>query len=118
MPWLLHQYKNVFSDFYRECDASLKEAIDQRLAYLLEHGNRTGAPVSKPLGDGLFELRARSHRHQARFLYFFSSGRLIIVISAFLKKKSNTQSEITKAKKITLTIETGRETTSGAHYIN
>lgn len=119
MAWVLRQYRTVFSDFYAGCDADLKEAIDQRLAYLLQHGNMAGAPVSKPLREGLFELRANTNRHQARFLYFFQAGKVIIVISAFLKKTRKTpQDEIDKAKRRKKAIELGEEPANGANYLH
>ncbi|MEX1205710.1 MAG: type II toxin-antitoxin system RelE/ParE family toxin [Dongiaceae bacterium] len=119
MAWTLRQYRSAYDDFYAACDPDLQEAIDQRLAYLLEHGNLTGAPASKPLGNGLFELRANTHRHQVRFLYFFREGKVIIVVSAFFKKTKKTpQSEIDKAMRRKRAIELGEEPTNGSDQLH
>ena len=62
MTWRLRQHKNVYDAFCAKCQRDLKEALERRMAILLERGNQTIEPVSKPLGKGLFELRAKAGR--------------------------------------------------------
>ena len=55
-------------------------------------------PYSKPIQDGLFELRVKFATDIARVFYFFFVGQKIIVTSGFVKKTPKTpQKEIAKA---------------------
>ena len=49
-------------------------------------GNLLGMPYSKPLKDGLFELRSSQGNNISRLFYFFDKGGIIIVDHAILKK--------------------------------
>lgn len=99
--WLLLQFAEVWSEFIGQCDEEMREVLEQRLDYLREHGNQAKMPVSKPLGRGIFELRAKTARHQARLLYFFLPNRRIVFATAFFKKsRAVPQPEIEKAQQI------------------
>ncbi len=52
---------------------------------LLEHRVNHGEPLTKPIGDGLFELR-RGRKNISRVLWFFTLGRKIILVHGFVKK--------------------------------
>lgn len=57
-------------------------------------------PYSKPLGDGIFEIRAKQGNNITRTLYFFYDGKQIILTNGFVKKTQKTPSaEIQRAKK-------------------
>ena len=63
-------------------------------------GNQLREPYSKPLGDGIFELRAKVGTDISRVLYFFYYQGRIILTHGFVKKAQKTPpSEIEKAKK-------------------
>ena len=73
------------------------------LDYFVEQGNMTGRPYSKPLGNGIFELRASTNKEEARFLYFFhpTKRKIAVIATAFKKKTRKTPSgEIEAAKKV------------------
>ena len=56
-------------------------------------------PHSKPLGDGIFELRTQVASNISRVLYFFVVGHKIILTHGFVKKTRKTPpSEIETAK--------------------
>lgn len=58
-----------------------------RLAELLiELGPALMMPHSRPLGDGLFELRPRGREGIGRALYCFVVGQRVVVLHAFVKK--------------------------------
>jgi phage-related protein len=88
--WKLLQYDDAFDQLYGSCDDGLRDAIDQRVDFLRHHGNQTREPISKPLGDGLFELRANTHRAHARFAFFFAPSRCIVFVYAFMKQGRKT----------------------------
>lgn len=70
------------------------------LEILSESGNDLREPYSKPLSDGIFELRVKISTDITRVLYFFYIGRRIIVTNGFIKKTQKTpKGEMAKAKK-------------------
>lgn len=55
---------------------------------LLEQGSSCREPISKHLGDGIYELRANSKQGQLRVLFFFGPDVLqITVLHAVVKKR-------------------------------
>lgn len=70
------------------------------IALLEANGPQLREPYSKPLGDGIFEIRAKQSSNITRVLYFFYVGKHIILTNGFIKKTQKTPSdEITLAKK-------------------
>ncbi|MGH7204683.1 MAG: type II toxin-antitoxin system RelE/ParE family toxin [Nitrospiraceae bacterium] len=85
-PWTLWQFPdNLIDDFLAGCTEELREAVYYGLDFLAEYGNRCGRPHSAPLGEGIFELRARAGRQQARLLYYFDPNRKIVFVVAIFK---------------------------------
>ena len=70
------------------------------LALLEANGPQLREPYSKPLGDGIFEVRAKQGSNITRVLYFFFVGQHIILTNGFIKKTQKTPSaEIALAQK-------------------
>lgn len=70
------------------------------LEFLEENGPALREPFSKPLGDGIFEIRAKQGSNISRVLYFFVIGRKIILTNGFVKKTAKTPpGEIERAKR-------------------
>lgn len=70
------------------------------LEFLEEKGPALREPFSKPLGDGIFEIRAKQGSNISRVLYFFVIGRKIILTNGFVKKTVKTPpGEIERAKR-------------------
>lgn len=70
------------------------------LAILEEFGNRLREPHSKPMGDGLFELRIRFASDISRIFYFFVVDNKIILTNGFVKKGMKTpKAELALARK-------------------
>lgn len=57
---------------------------------LIEHGPNLRLPHSRPLGEGLFELRPRGRSGIGRAFYCFAATRRIVVVHAFIKKSQQT----------------------------
>ena len=69
------------------------------LDLLEQNGPDLGMPFSKPLGDGLFELRVRSGQ-EIRIFYVFHTHREIFLLHAFQKKTQQTpKNELEIARK-------------------
>ena len=86
--WRLWQIDNVVSSFLESCEKGMREVFLRRLIHLLEYGDQTGRPLSAPLGKGLFELRGRARKSQARLIYFFGDRKEIFFVHACYKKRS------------------------------
>ena len=57
---------------------------------MLEFGPNLVMPHSRSLGNGLFELRAKSHEGIARVFYCAVTNRKIVMLHTFIKKSQNT----------------------------
>lgn len=65
---------------------------------LQANGNSLREPYSKPLRDGILELRAKIGSDISRVLYFFIIDRRIVLTHGFIKKTQKTpSSEIARA---------------------
>jgi phage-related protein len=63
-------------------------------------GPQLREPFSKPLGDGIFEVRAKQGTDLSRILYFFVVGKKVILTNGFVKKTQKTPpGEIERAKR-------------------
>ena len=78
----------------------LREKLYLSIHALAEYGPVLRAPVSKPLGDGLFELRTMFGSDTTRTVFFFVAGGRAIITHGFVKKSQKTPSrELRKAKR-------------------
>jgi len=62
-----------------------------------QRGNQLRMPVSRSLGDGLFELRLDLLRVSWRITYFFAEGRRIVLLTVFRKQRQNERREVQRA---------------------
>jgi len=85
---------------------SLKERalILKNIEKLIEYKNNNyslSSKFTKPLQDGIFELKVELQNKTSRNLYFYEHNQMIIFTNGFIKKTQKTPSrEITKAKAI------------------
>jgi len=83
---------------------SMPPYIQARMLKLLEliekHGANLGSPHTEPMGDGLFEVRAKAKEGIGRSLYCYMKGRHIVILHAFVKKSNKTpKNELDLARK-------------------
>lgn len=68
--------------------------IQARMLKLLElmetHGANLGAPHTAPMGDGMFEVRAKAKEGIGRALYCYMKHNRIFILHAFIKKSQKT----------------------------
>jgi phage-related protein len=70
------------------------------LELLMEFGPNLRMPHSRPMGDGLFELRLRGREGIGRTLYCYVNGQRIMILHAFVKKTQETpEKELLLARK-------------------
>lgn len=87
-------------DFLKDLDVKMRTKMMRAISMLEFGGTELREPYSKHLDDGIFELRAKVGSNISRVLYFFFSGRRVILTHGFIKKADKTPpAEITRAKK-------------------
>lgn len=77
-------------DFLDSLDTRMRAKVVSELTVLQEVGNQLREPYSKPLGNGIYELRCKLGSNIVRLLYFFVAGHVIVVTSGFVKKGRKT----------------------------
>lgn len=87
-------------EFLDSLDAKMRAKALYGISILEEYGNALREPHSKPIGDGLFELRVKFASDISRIFYFFVVDNKIILTNGFIKKTMKTpKSEIELARK-------------------
>lgn len=87
-------------EFLDSLDTRMRAKAIYSLSILEEYGNQLREPYSKPLGDGLFELRVKFASDISRIFYFFVVGNKIVLTNGFIKKTMKTpRAELTLARK-------------------
>ena len=65
---------------------------------LSEHGNQLRMPLSRSLGEGLFELRIAVGHAQRRVTYYFAEHQRIVLLTVFRKQRPRERTEIRRAR--------------------
>ena len=107
MPFVVDFFREAdgtkpVAQFIRSLPVKLKAKVVADLHLLEEYGNKAREPLSKSLGDGIFEIRSQAGNDIVRVLYFFDEGKLIIVTNGFVKKQDKTpinEIELAKARR-------------------
>lgn len=71
--------------------------VVDRLASL---GPKARMPLSRSLGEGLFELRFTVGSTARRITYRFTKDNRIILLTTFRKQRNNERAEVSRARKI------------------
>ncbi len=102
--------KQPARDFILSLEPKMRAKMLRTIVMIRENGPELREPYSKPLGDGIFELRAKVGSDISRVLYFFYVGKRIILTNGFIKKTQKTpESEISLAKKYRIDYLRGEE---------
>ena len=91
--------KKPVKEFLDSLEPKMRAKALYSLSVLEEFGNALREPYSKPVGDGLLELRIKFASDITRIFYFFIVGNRIILTNGFVKKSVRTPpNEIRRAK--------------------
>ena len=85
--------KKPAKDFMLSQNPKMKAKLFGLVSILEQYGNQLREPYSKPLGDGIFELRCKFGSDITRVLYFFYYEGKIILTNGFVKKTRKTPKE-------------------------
>ena len=87
-------------EFLLGLDTKMRAKMLRTISLLADNGPDLREPFSKPLVDGIFELRAKVGSDISRVLYFFIVGRRVILTNGFIKKTQKTPAaEMERAKR-------------------
>lgn len=87
-------------EFILSLDTKMRAKMLRTIMLLADNGPMLREPYSKPLEDGIFELRVKVGSDISRVLYFFFVGRRVILTNGFVKKTQKTPAaEIERAKR-------------------
>ena len=101
-------------EFLDSLNVKMRNKALDSLAILKEFGNMLREPYSKPIGDGIFELRIKFSSDITRIFYFFYVENKIILTNGFIKKSRKTPNEeIVLAKKYKSDYESRRRSERG-----
>lgn len=90
----------LFEGYLADLDAKLRVKTLRSLQLLREFGPELREPNTKPLGEGIFELRTVQGNNTGRSLFFFFDGQKIVITHGFVKKQQKTPArEIERAKR-------------------
>lgn len=85
-----HNGKAPARDFIKSQKIKVQAKIFRNIKLLQEYGNFLREPNSKPLKEGIFELRIKESGDNYRVLYFFFKDQRIILTNGFTKKTRKT----------------------------
>lgn len=86
-------------EFIDSLDVKMRAKMVGLLELLEEKGNQLREPYSKPIDDGIFEIRCKVGNNITRVLYFFYYEGKIILTNGFIKKTQKTPPEEIKLAK-------------------
>lgn len=88
------------SDFLSSLNKVMRFKLLHQLDLLELYGNHPKGDFTKPLGEGIFEVRAQNKTDITRILFFFDKNKKIILTNGFVKKTQRLPaSELETAKR-------------------
>ena len=100
MNWTITYYSEAVQTEILSLSAGLLARYLRYTDRMETYGPDLGMPHTRPLGQGLFELRLKASEGIARVLYCTVIGREIMVLHQFVKKSERTpQRELALARR-------------------
>jgi hypothetical protein len=99
-PWTVEDSEEV-ATWYRTLAQPDRMIVDRMVHRLSTFGSALRMPHSRPLGDGLFELRFALQRGTVdqRITYVFDLDKRIITLTTFRKTKSSETRQVGRARR-------------------
>ncbi|MFE1595351.1 type II toxin-antitoxin system RelE/ParE family toxin [Nocardia sp. NPDC058705] len=72
--------------------------VDEVVGLLAEEGTSLGMPLSRSLGDRVWELRIHLHPIEMRLTYWFASNNRVVMLTTFRKTRDNERLQVMRAK--------------------
>ncbi|SAK42235.1 bacteriophage protein [Caballeronia fortuita] len=88
--WTITYYDEHLIADIRKLPAGIRAGFWRMLEKLQEHGADLRMPYSRPMGEGLFELRPRGEEGIGRAFYCTMIHKRIVILHVFVKKTQET----------------------------
>jgi len=75
-----------------------QDVVAVHVELLAEYGHRLRLPHSRPLGEGLFELRFDMGRRAWRIAYWHRADGVVVPLTVFRKQRDNERAEVRRAR--------------------
>ncbi len=98
MIWEIELEPEV-DEWVQDLSAAEFGSVLVHLERLGDRGSQLRMPVSRSLGNGLFELRLDLSRLSWRISYYFAGGRRIVLLTVFHKQRQNERREVERARR-------------------
>ena len=86
-----------------------RAVTDRVIARLASEGNLLRMPHSRPLKNGLHELRFSCENTNRRITYVFEPHRRVVTLTTFHKQRQNERAELLRARRAQAALEAARE---------
>jgi phage-related protein len=93
LEWKVKFYKGVENDI-REMPVGIRSRMVRLLEVIQIKGPDLGEPLTKSMGQGLFEIRAKAAEGIGRSLFCYQKEKTIVVLYAFVKKTQKTPKSV------------------------
>ena len=90
MTWKIDYYSQQVQDFVDGMPMGIKASYAKLTELLSEFGMDLRMPHSRPMGDGLFELRPKGKEGIGRVFYCMLISKRIVMLHGFIKKTEET----------------------------
>jgi phage-related protein len=92
MVWEIDFYVGV-EDVILDMPPKIQAKMLRLLELVEENGANLGPPHTKPMGDGLFEIRGKAQEGIGRALFCYMKGQRVYILHAFVKKSQKIQKQ-------------------------
>lgn len=100
MQWRVTFYSENVERETLDFPASILAHLLHIFEMIEEWGSALGKPYTAPLGEGLFEIRAKGKEGIGRSLFCTIKGREVVILHSFIKKTQKTpQKDLSLARK-------------------
>jgi len=98
MAWEVETEPEV-TDWYLGLSGDDRDVAAGRIDLLANFGHRLRMPHSRPLTEGLLELRFEMSRRSWRITYWHRPDGVIVLLTVFHKQRNNEVREVARARK-------------------
>lgn len=90
MNWEITYYSERVANRLKEWPKKLRAKLLRILDLMAVHGSDLGQPITRAMGNGLFEIRVKAQEGIGRVFFCFVINREIILLHSFIKKANET----------------------------
>jgi len=91
------ELESEVNSWYLSLDHNSQDIVFAHVELLEEFGHLLRMPHSRPLGDGLFELRFDMSRQAWRITYWYRPDGVVVLLTVFRKQRNNERIEVRRA---------------------